>query len=34
MKSDEAVRAEIQRRCEMVARHAEKLQAILSRELS
>lgn len=26
MKSDEAVRAEIQRRCEMVARHAEKLQ--------
>ncbi|MED6318555.1 MAG: hypothetical protein VX451_00505 [Candidatus Thermoplasmatota archaeon] len=26
MKSDEAVRAEIQRRCEMLARHAEKLQ--------
>lgn len=26
MKSDEAVRSEIQRRCEMVARHAEKLQ--------
>lgn len=27
MKSDEAVRSEIQRRCDMVARHAEKLQA-------
>ena len=26
MKSDEAVRAEIQRRCEMLTRHAEKLQ--------
>ena len=26
MKSDEAVRAEIQRRCEMLNRHAEKLQ--------
>tara|TARA_B000000532_G_C18756070_1_gene357548 strand:+ start:67 stop:618 length:552 start_codon:yes stop_codon:yes gene_type:complete len=26
MKSDEAVRAEIQRRCEMLSRHAEKLQ--------
>lgn len=26
MKSDEAVRSEIQRRCEMIARHAEKLQ--------
>ncbi len=26
MKSDEAVRSEIQRRCEMVGRHAEKLQ--------
>ena len=26
MKSDEAIRAEIQRRCDMVARHAEKLQ--------
>ena len=26
MKSDEAVRSEIQRRCDMVARHAEKLQ--------
>ncbi|DAC53674.1 MAG TPA: hypothetical protein D7I11_06140 [Candidatus Poseidoniales archaeon] len=27
MESDEAVRAEIQRRCEMLGRHAEKLQA-------
>ena len=27
MRSDEAVRAEIQRRCEMLVRHAEKLQA-------
>ena len=31
MKSDEAVRAEIQRRCEMVARHAEKLQGDVHR---
>ena len=27
MKCDEAVRAEIQRRCEMLTRHAEKLQS-------
>lgn len=31
MKSDEAVRAEIQRRCEMVARHTEKIQADVHR---
>lgn len=31
MKSDEAVRAEIQRRCEMVTRHTEKLQADVHR---
>ena len=31
MKSDEAVRAEIQRRCEMVARHTEKIQSDVHR---
>jgi hypothetical protein len=31
MKSDEAVRGEIQRRCEMVARHAEKIQTDVHR---
>lgn len=31
MKSDEAVRAEIQRRCEMVARHTEKIQTDVHR---
>ena len=31
MKSDEAVRAEIQRRCEMVVRHTEKIQADVHR---
>lgn len=31
MKSDEAVRSEIQRRCEMISRHAEKLQGDVHR---
>ena len=31
MKSDEAVRAEIQRRCEMIARHTEKIQSDVHR---
>lgn len=32
MKSDEAVRSEIQRRCEMITRHAEKLQSDVHRK--
>ena len=34
MKSDEAVRAEIQRRCEMVARHAEKLREMCTKQVT